>query len=459
MFSTHTYHARSYLSFAALSCALCAVSSAQDLTHKARPQNGPVAIVNAHIHPVVGEDVSGYIIFEKGVITQIGAGKLEAAAGTRVVDVQGKHVYPGMIAALTQLGLDEIGALRQTRDFNEVGDITPEAKAVVSINPDSTLFPVTRANGVLTAAVFPSGGTIAGQPCVVRLDGWTWEEMSVAPSLGVTVAWPNVRPVTAWWMNRSREDQERDIKRSLAAIDDFFRLSRQYAVERGADANTPLDLRMEAMRPLFSAGVGGKDARQARVFITANDVDQIQQAVAWAKGAAIGDSTGMNLSCVIVGGRDAWMCADLLKRHDVPVIVSGVHGFPRRDDSDYDEVYSFPARLEAAGVAWCMASGEETPHERSLPHHAGRAVAYGLDPKAALESVTIRAARILGVDSTLGSLEKGKSATLIVCDGTPLEVKTKVEHAFIDGREIDLSSKQTKLNEKYRERFGVQEKN
>lgn len=450
-------YSQPYLLFAALPFAICFAAAAQDLTHKAPPQTGPIAIINATIHPVVGDDVQGAIVFDRGVITDILPGKVDFRTGTKVIDVLGKHVYPGLIAAYTQLGLDEIGALRQTRDYNETGDITPEAKAIVSINPDSTLFPVTRMNGVLTAGIFPSGGVISGQPCVARLDGWTWEDMSVVPSLGVRVSWPFPRVVTAWWMTRPRDDQERDLRKNLAVIDDYFRLSRQYAVERTADPKAPIDLRLESMRPLFAAegSASDKSARRARVFIDADDVDQIQQAVTWACAPA---PDGMNLSCVIVGGRDAWMCADLLKRHNVPVIVKGVHAFPKRDDSAYDESYSLPAKLEAAGITWCMASGEETPHERSLPHHAGMAIAYGLDSKAALESVTIRPARILGIDATLGSLEKGKSATLIICDGTPIEIRTKVERAFIDGREIDLSSKQTKLNEKYRERFGIQEK-
>ena len=104
-------------------------------------------------------------------------------------------------------------------------------------------------------------------------------------------------------------------------------------------------------------------------------------------------------------------------------------------------------------MKWCLASGEREPNRRNLPYAAARAAAYGLDRDAALRAITLGAAEVLGVDDELGSLEKGKSATLIITDGDPLEVTTKVLYAFIDGRKIDLSNKQTKLADKYRAKY------
>ena len=126
-------------------------------------------------------------------------------------------------------------------------------------------------------------------------------------------------------------------------------------------------------------------------------------------------------------------------------------------DSDFDAVYRLPAKLETAGLRWCLSSGEREANARNLPYTAARAVAYGLDRDAALRSITLNAARVLGVDQELGSLEKDKAATLIVTDGDALLVTTNVLHAFIDGREIDLSNKQTKLAEKYRTKYRQQQ--
>ncbi len=453
-------------------CTFASNASAQDLTVKAPRQSQPILITGATVHPVSGPAIAdGFILFTNGKIDSVGQGapapSAPGIASAKRIDAKGKHVYPGLIGAYTQIGLSEIQSVRASQDQRETGQITPEAQTLVSINPDSTLIPVTRANGVLSVGVFPTGGLVMGQPCVISLEGWTWEEMSVRRSLGVVVNWPFPRPATAWWMRQSKEDQLKRITKSLTTIDETFRTARAYAQARDSGAGTAPDIRWEAMRPLFASpttsssttqpsGTGfqpvstpaSSSASLSQVFILANDSEQIEQAVLWA--------IDLGLRPVIVGGRDAPLCADLLKRHHVPVIVEGVHNFPKRADSDYDATFTLPATLESLGVTWCLASGEETAHERSLPHHAGLAMGHGLSEEAAIRCVTLSAAQILGVGDVLGSLEPGKAATLIITDGNPLEITTHVTQAFINGRDVDLSTKQSKLAEKYREKYRQQ---
>ena len=435
-------------------CALCVpllfatAGTAQDLTIKAPPQAQPVAIVNATVHPVSGPAIeNGHVVFEQGRITAVGAGPYTLNGPGTVIDATGKHVYPGLIGAVTQTGLSEIPQVRATLDMNETGNVNPEARAAVAVNPDSTIIPVTRAAGILTTGVFPTGGLIPGRASVMRLDGWTWEDMTVKADAGLMLNWPTMRTVTAWWMDQSEDDQQSRTRDSLTAIDAAFDQAAAYIATRAADPNHPTDLRWEGMRGVFPTATGGESAsaEQLPVFVSANDLDQISAAVNWA--------AGRKLRVVIVGGQEAPLATDLLRRHAVPVIISGTHTFPRRADRPYDDAFTLPARLEEAGVEWCLASGQETPHERNLPLNAATAVAYGLSPDAAIRGITLSAARILGVADRLGSLEAGKAATLIVCDGHPLEVTTRVERAFIDGRAIDLSNKQVKLAEKYRERY------
>jgi len=189
----------------------------------------------------------------------------------------------------------------------------------------------------------------------------------------------------------------------------------------------------------------GNEGEQRPVFIQAQDYDQIQQAVTLC--------AKHSLRCVIIGGRDAPMCADLLKRHHASVIVEGTFKFPKRDDSPFDDAFTLPARLEAAGVKWCLASGEETAHERNLPYAAAKAVAYGLDHEVALRSITLSPAEILGIADRYGSIGTEKSATLIVTDGDFLEVSSHVTMAFLDGREVNLSDKQKVLDERYRQKY------
>jgi imidazolonepropionase-like amidohydrolase len=133
--------------------------------------------------------------------------------------------------------------------------------------------------------------------------------------------------------------------------------------------------------------------------------------------------------------------------------VRGVQNMPQRDDSPYDDAYTLPMRLHAAGIPFALTHNDDTAHERNLPYVLGTAVAHGLPMDVAIESVTLNAARVLGIDNTYGSLEVGKSATLFISTGNALEVTTDLTHAFIDGREIDLRSKQTELAKKYLERY------
>lgn len=430
---------------AALACS-APLARAQDLTHKAPPQDHPVFIVGATVHTVSGETIdNGVVAFTDGRLTIISDAKImqtiRLTPETEVIDAQDMHVYPGLIASHTQLGLTEINAVRASRDHNEVGDVTPEVRAAVSVNPDSTLIPVARSGGILTFGSFPTGGRVPGRASVMSADGWTWEDMSLDDAAGLVLSWPSVRPSDGPYESRSRSDRTERIERSLRQIDDLFNDAQAYAEHRAAHPNAPMDLRYEAMLEVMpEAG----DAQEP-VFIHANDVDQITSAVTWATGRA--------LRPVIVGGRDAPLCAALLKTHDVPVIVQGTHAFPKRPDSPFDDAFTLPRRLQEAGVRWCLNTADRDGNVRNLPHEAGRAVAFGLDHHHALASITLWPAQILGVDDQIGSIEQGKLATLILTDGDVLEVTSNVKRAWIEGREIDLSNKQTKLRDKYRDKY------
>jgi imidazolonepropionase-like amidohydrolase len=416
---------------------LAAAVAAQDLTFKAPAQEGPIAVVGGTVHPVSGPPIeNGYVLFDKGRILQVGAGRPDVKT---IIDARGKHVYPGFIGAYTNLGLTDIGAVRASRDFDEVGDLTPEVRAAVAVNPDSTLIPVTRSNGVLTFATFPRGGAVPGRACLMRTDGWTWEDMAIRSDAGLVVHWPRARPAYMPWQEgrRAEEDREKRIRKNLVRLEEAFARARGYLDARREGADLPTDIRWEAMR---DALVGRRP-----VFFLAQDYDAIVTAVDFA--------ARHQLKAILVGGHDAWLCTDLLKRHDVGVILRSLHRFPKRNDSDYDETYRLPAKLEAKGVRWCLASGQPASNERNLPYAAARAAAYGLSREAALKSITIYPAQVLGVADRLGSLEAGKHATLFVADGDPLEVATKIEMAFVDGRRIDLSNKHTGLYAKYRAKY------
>ncbi|MCB9838760.1 MAG: amidohydrolase family protein [Phycisphaeraceae bacterium] len=431
----------------ALALPLCigAASMAQDLMIKAPEQSRPIVIENAEIHTVSHGDIPrGGLLIVDGAIDRVWKGATPdlgaAYASAERIDASGLRCYPGLIGANTTTGLVEISAVRATLDYDEVGEMTPEVRAAVSVNPDSTIIPVTRLNGVLTVGVLPTGGVIPGRASLMRLDGWTWEDMTVEDDMGLMINWPSMRTSNSPWVRISEEEQRKNTRERLDKLDEFFAQARAYAAARQADPSIETDIRLESMAGVLS---GAKPA-----LISANELEQIEAAALWAEAN--------DIRAIIVGGRDSWLCADLLKRLDIPVIITGTHHVPRRRDSAFDEAYTLPVKLERAGVRWCLATDGgpfQTPHERNLPYHAATAVAYGLDHDAAIRAITLAPAEILGAGDRLGSIDAGKSATLLLTDGDPLEETSTIALALIDGRRIDLESKQTILNEKYREKY------
>jgi imidazolonepropionase-like amidohydrolase len=403
------------------------------------PQKRLVALINATIHPVSGPVIEkGTLVFEGGKITAIGQ-DATTPPDAEVVDLAGKHVYPGLFDALTDLGLVEIESVRATIDVQESGDLNPNTRAIVAVNPDSELIPVARSNGVLLALTAPSGRLIPGRSAAIQLDGWTWEDMALAPDAALHIEWPQPprtgrrrggdSPMAA---APPPEEAAERLRKVLAD-------ARAYAAARAANANFPRDARWESLQDVL--------AGKLPVIVHADEVRQITAAIAFAEQE--------KLKLIIAGGYDAPLAADLLKRHAIPVIVGGVYRVPRRRGDDYDAAYSLPARLHAAGIRYCISSQDRhgASSVRNLPYHAATAVAYGLAADEALKAITLYPAQILGLADRVGSLEVGKHATLFVATGDPLDTPTQVEAAWIAGRKVELNDRHKRLYRKYEEKY------
>lgn len=161
---------------------------------------------------------------------------------------------------------------------------------------------------------------------------------------------------------------------------------------------------------------------------------------------------------VIVGGKDSWMTTDLLKNNKIPVIISETQDLPSRNDDDIDQPFKTPAMLKAAGVTFAFSVGGYW-QQRNLPLMAGQACGFGLAQEDAVAAMTSVPAQILGIDATVGTLEVGKDATLIVTEGDVMDMRTsKVLHAFIRGKEIDLNTKQKELFNRFKTKYARQGK-
>jgi imidazolonepropionase-like amidohydrolase len=437
-------------------------------------QTTPVLLSGGDVHTVSGDVIpSGQVLFDKGKIVAVGK-TVEAPADAKRVDVAGKRVYPGLFAVGNDLGLTEVRSVRGTLDAGETGEVNPNARVEVAVNPDSELIPVARANGVLLNLTAPEDALLAGTSAVLQLDGWTWEELTLKSPAAVHVTWPRMGRGRARREPGQEEEQTRQRDEQLRKLDEAFAAARSYLAAKkarsgegngaarlaggngggnsagdgaggGADATdashhaVDYDARWEAMVPLLEGKVP--------LVVAADEVRQIEAAVAFAAREKV--------RLIVFGGYDAPRCSELLKKHNVPVIVNGVHRLPQRNDAPFDEPFTLPHRLKSLGISFCLTLSHRFGGSdvRNLPYHAATAAAHGLPPEDAVKAITLYPAQILGVADRVGSLEPGKDATLIVTTGDILETATRVEMAWVQGRPVDLTSKHTQLWEKYRKKY------
>ena len=402
----------------------------------APPQDHPVLLKGGDLYTVSGGVLPATdLLFANGKITAIGE-NLAPPEGAEVIDVTGQRVYPGLIAMVSTLGLTEVGAVRATDDEAEIGEVTPEVVTHVAWNPDSELIPTVRNHGITTAQIVPLGSMIRGRSFVTHLDGWTKEDAGLVMEEGLWLSWPRAAVSTAWWVSASPEDQKKQMKENRDRLEEAFDMAEAYRRERAADPDRPKDIRWEAMLPVLSG--------EKPLYVEADDYRQIAEAVAFAEKR--------NLRLVLVGAKDAHMLADFLAEHDVPVVIGTVQDLPMRQGDGYDQAFRTPAILHEAGVRFAITEAGSW-NGRNLPFQAGQAIAFGLPEEAALRSMTLTPAEILGIADRQGSLEAGKDATLFVSKGDVTDSLTQdVTHVWIEGRAIDLDDKQKELYRKYGEK-------
>jgi imidazolonepropionase-like amidohydrolase len=423
----------------------------------ARDPKGVYALTGATLHPVSGPDIeNGTIVIADGKIATLGGPDTPIPPGARSIDAKGLDVWPGLIDAGSVIGLFEIGSLPETQDAADTAPFEPELRTSTALHPDSEIIPVTRANGVLSTYVQPTGGTIAGQGCVIDLEGWVPSEMVVADRLALDVYIPREVP---------RDLEERRMRQG------FFR---QQAPE-GVDPNQQRKERIEQIKEQFRQALAyDKVVSEANVRKALPPVPdpRMEALVPYAKGErpvifhanargeildALKIAAELKLKAIISGGLEAWKVAEELKKAKVPVLIGGTLQLPPLPTDPYDAPYANPARLYEAGVEFAIVAAARGPNQatsaRNLPYEAAVAVAYGLPEAEALKAVTLAPARILGVADRLGSLETGKRANLVITAGHILQPTTEVKGLFIAGKPVLPESRHTRLYAKYRQRL------
>ncbi len=415
----------------------CVITFAQQTP--APKQTQAITITGATAHIGNGKVIeNSIIIVENGKITTCADAKVaKMTPKGRQIDASGKHVYPGIIAPNSTLGLQEIGAVRATNDTREIGSMNPHIRSAIAYNAESKVVESMRPNGVLIGQVTPRGGRISGTSSIVQFDAWNWEDAAIKTNDAIHMNWPNSFTRGRWWLGEDPGlKPNKEYAKQVDAIHTFVAESKAHLNGNNNKRNLPA----EAMKGLF-------DGSQ-KLFVHVNGEKGIIDAISFAKDN--------NLNMVVVGGYEAYKVADMLKASNIPVLSQRVHKTPNSDDDDYDLPYKMAKLLVDKGILVGLEnSGQmERANARNLPFQAGTLVAHGMNKEEALKLITFNTAKILGIDERLGTLEVGKDATLFISEGDALDMRTNIlTHAFIEGREISLESHQTKLWKRYSNKY------
>jgi imidazolonepropionase-like amidohydrolase len=413
--------------------------------------SGDVAIVGAKVYTMVGAPLDGAtVLLHDGKIAAVGVG-IEVPTGAQVIDAKGLEVYPGLFDPVTQIGLQEIGSIRGTVDVSDLGDFRPELQAATAVNPASAHIAVTRAAGVTHVVSTPGvggffggggGNIIGGQAVAMNLAGWTMADMQIQRSVAMTLIWPSIETrsfdfATLDFKNKPYKDAQEEYQKKVNALSDYLDQARHYADAKmhGSPANFSRDLALEAMIPMVQG--------RMPVLLVADDKRDIRNGVNFC--------VERNLKVILAGGAEAWKEKDLLKQKGIPVILGPTLSVPSQEDDPYDKPMTQPAELVAAGIPIAFASFD-TAFSRRLSQQAGTAVGYGLSHDEALRAVTVNAAKMLGLDTQVGTIEVGKFGNLMVTDGDPLEIRTQVKYLFIKGQLTSMDNRQKQLYEEYSHR-------
>lgn len=419
---------------------------AQPTIYPAPANKGVILLTNGTIHTGSGKVISnGNILINKDKIEKIGTG-ISAPSGAQVIDLKGKHVYPGLISPVTNLGLAESSnGAPGYDDYNELGEINPSVKSIVAYNTDSKVIKVLRSNGILFANVIPQseGGSsqlISGTSTVVQLDAWNWEDAAYKRDGQMHYNMPSLRPRRGRFSVAATGPQVSPLKAAMENIEkvkSFFKAAKSYHAE---EVHKEINLNYEATKGLFD--------KQQKLFVHCDAVKEMLLAIDFVKE--------FGFDVVIVGGADSWQIAPLLKENNIAVILSQPHSLPASHDDDVDQPFKTPAMLQKAGVLFALSDVDRTTRGRNLMYNAGSAASYGLTKEEALSAITSNTAKIFGMDKFTGTIEEGKDANIIVSSGDILDMgSSNVELAFIQGRKINLENHQTQLADRYEQKYGV----
>jgi imidazolonepropionase-like amidohydrolase len=415
---------------------------------KAIAQEKPVVLKGGKLLTIShGVIENGIVVMQAGKITAVGpANSTKIPGEAQVIDAAGMTVYPGLIDSETQLGLTEISAEKATNDLIELSDeIMPHMHTADAFHAETALIPVARLNGITNAIVAPDGeDTLPGQDSFIQLAGTSANEMLVVRDIAMPLNFTGDQRRNKGGFEKQKFPATRmglaaQLRQAFIDAQDYKSKWTEYEHKKddAVHNNKPEppapkhDLRSEALLPYLE----GKKT----IVLAAENASDLETAVSLANE--------FKLKFVLNHVAHSQPVLDYVAQLKVPVVVGPIYEAPKEDER-YDTVFSLPAQLYKRGVKIIFAS-YSAHNVRNLPDQAGYATAFGLPHDEALKAITINPAEIWGMADKLGSLDVGKTANVVVANGDPLDVKTDVKRVFIEGRDIPMTNRQTRLRDQY----------
>ena len=374
-----------------------------------------------------GKIEHGTVVVRDGKIVAVGA-DVAIPADAKRIDASGKLVTPGIIDPESVFGLNEVDQVTQTQDSSLTSTrFTAAFDPTEGINPRSMVIPVNRIEGVTRAVVAPNAGSsvLDGRGSIISLDGVQGYVLKDPVALFVTLGEAGQKLAGgarggALEVLREALQDARDFGANRAAYDKAGR--RAYALSRPD---------LEALQPALKG--------EMPVVVQVDRASDIQ--------ATLNLATEFKLKLIVSGGAEAWMVADELAKAKVPVILNPMRNLPEAFES-LGARLDDAALLQKAGVVIAFEVGD-THKSWNVKQYAGNAVANGLPWLEAVKAITLNPARIYGMDKSVGTLEAGKDADLVVWSGDPLELTSFADTVFIRGKPVPMTSRQTELRDRY----------
>jgi imidazolonepropionase-like amidohydrolase len=390
-----------------------------------------VAITGGKVYPVSGPAIeNGTVVIVDGKITAVGT-NVPVPAGARTIDAHGKWVTPGFIHSSTALGVVEVDAVASSNDDSPKGahGVAAAFRVWDALNPASELWAPARQGGVTAVVVAPSGDFVSGQAALVEtLQGPATGMVRKAP-VGMVVDLTNLESAEA-------SARGEVLLRLRDLLDDAA------AFGKGQSAYESNQLRALAARKSDLVALQPVLAGTLPLIVHVERAADIQALLALARERS--------LRVIVQGGAEAWKVANDLAAAKVPVLTGGLGNLPENFDQ-LGATLENASRLRKAGVAVAMTTdGGNNFFVRLIRQHAGNAIANGLPWDEALRAVTLTPAEIFGVADTMGSLQPGRQADVVVWDGDPFEFATRAEHVFVRGQESTERSREQMLTDRYK---------